>query len=160
MNYSTYRQSEKKLLSSSISSRSARNMANFGPLTAETCWRVWGTPASFSRFRVLDSLPQRRRSTEANQTARCLAVSWAATLYMHFRGFCSVTEFCQRENSLCAQVLRYPILAALLHGTPAAVISQTLWRGTNNGITDLPQTAPPLFGWAAITLGVGPHSSL
>ena len=23
-------------------------MANFDPLTAETCWRVWGTPANFS----------------------------------------------------------------------------------------------------------------
>ena len=28
---------------------------NVGPLTAEINWRVWGTPANFSRFRVLTS---------------------------------------------------------------------------------------------------------
>jgi len=36
---------------------------------------------------------------------------------------------------------------------------QTSWHGTKNGITELSQTAPPIFGWAAITLGIGPHSS-
>ena len=53
----------------------------------------------------------------------------------------------------------FRVLAALLHGTPAAGFSQTLRRGTRNGITELPQTAPLIFGWAAITLGIGPHSS-
>jgi len=38
-------------------------------------------------------------------------------------------------------------------------VSQTLRRGTRNGITELSQRAPPIFGWAAITLGIGPHSS-
>jgi len=28
-------------------------MANFGPLAAEICWQVWGTPANFNGFRVL-----------------------------------------------------------------------------------------------------------
>jgi len=46
------------------------------------------------------------------------------------------------------------------HLTPAAGVSQTLRRGTRNGITELSQTAPPIFGWAAITLGIGPHSIL
>jgi len=63
------------------------------------------------------------------------------------------------QNSLYVQVLRSPILAALLHGTPAAGVSQTLRRGTRNGITELSQTAPPTFGWAAITMDIGPHSS-
>ena len=31
-------------------------MVNFGPLVAEIYWRVWGTPANFSRFRVLAEL--------------------------------------------------------------------------------------------------------
>jgi len=33
-------------------------MVNFGPLTAEICWRVfnWGTPANFNGFRVLAAL--------------------------------------------------------------------------------------------------------
>jgi len=47
-----YQQSEKKLLSSNISSTCPYNMVNFGPLAAEICWRVWGTPANFNGFRV------------------------------------------------------------------------------------------------------------
>jgi len=78
-----------------------------------------------------------------------------------FGGSCPLTEFCQVQNSLCVQVLRSPILAALLHalhGTPAAGLSQTLRRGTRNGITELSQRVPPVFGWAAITMAIGPHS--
>jgi len=32
------------------------NMVNFGPLMAEICCRVWGTPANFNGFRVLAAL--------------------------------------------------------------------------------------------------------
>jgi len=73
-----------------------------GPLAAEICWRVWGTPANFNGFHVL---------------------------------------------------------TALLHGTVVAGVSQTLRRDTRNGITELSQRAPPIFGRAAIMLGIGPHSS-
>jgi len=38
-----YRQSEKNLLKSNTSSTCPHNMVNFSPLTAEICWRVWGT---------------------------------------------------------------------------------------------------------------------
>jgi len=31
-------------------------MVNLGLLTAEICWRVWGTPANFNGFRVLAAL--------------------------------------------------------------------------------------------------------
>jgi len=43
----------KNLLSSNVSPTCPHNMVNFGPLAAEICWRVWGTPANFNRFRVL-----------------------------------------------------------------------------------------------------------
>ena len=43
-------------------------MVNFGPLAAEIGSLVRGTPANFNRFRVLPSLLQRRRLTEAKQT--------------------------------------------------------------------------------------------
>ena len=46
----------KKLLNSNTSSTCSVNMVNFGPLAAEICWRVWGTPANFNRFRVLAAL--------------------------------------------------------------------------------------------------------
>jgi len=37
--------------------------------------------------------------------------------------------------------------------------SAKLWHGTRNGITELTQRAPPIFGWAAITLGIWLHSN-
>jgi len=80
------------------------------------------------------------------------------TIYF-FRGLLPVTEFCLVQNSLYVQVVR-STLEALLHGIPAAGVSQTLWHGTRNGITELSQRAPPIFGRAAITLGIGPHFSL
>ena len=68
-------------------------MVNFGPLTAEICWRVWATPANFNGFRVLE---------------------------------------------------------ALLHGT--LVVASAKLCGVE-------QRAPAIFGRAAITMGIGPHSS-
>jgi len=47
---------KKNLLNSNISPTRPYNTVNFGPLTAEICWRVWGTPANFSGFRVLAAL--------------------------------------------------------------------------------------------------------
>ena len=46
----------KNLLNNDSSSTRPRNIVNFGLLTAETCWRVWGTPANFNGFRVLAAL--------------------------------------------------------------------------------------------------------
>jgi len=51
-----YRQSEKKLLSSNISSTCPHNMVNFGPLAAEIVSLVWGTPVNFNGFGVLAAL--------------------------------------------------------------------------------------------------------
>ena len=47
----------------------------------------------------------------------------------------------------------FGVLAALLHGTLVVGISQTL---RDCGVE---QRAPPIFGRAAITLGIGPRSS-
>jgi len=46
----------KKLLNNNISSTCPHNMVNCGPLAAEICWRVLGTPANFNGFRVLAAL--------------------------------------------------------------------------------------------------------
>jgi len=51
-----YRQSEKNLLSSNISSTCPHNMVNFGPLAAEIVSLVWGTPPNFNGFGVLAAL--------------------------------------------------------------------------------------------------------
>jgi len=136
-------------------------MANFSRLAADISSEVWGTPGNFNGFRVLALLLQRRRSMEVNKTLQDVWSSPALVHYMYiFGGSCPLTEFCQLQNSFCIQVLRSPILAALLHGTRAVAVSQTLWRGTRNGITELSQRAPPIFGWATIKSGIGPHSSL
>ena len=45
-----------KLLNCNIAPTCSYNMVNIGPLTAEICWRVWGTPANFNWFRVLAAL--------------------------------------------------------------------------------------------------------
>jgi len=83
-----YRQSEKKLLNSNISSTCPHNMTNFGPLTAGIGSVVWGTPANFKGFRVLPSLLQRRHSPEANQTLHDVWPYPALVhyIYIHFRG--------------------------------------------------------------------------
>jgi len=147
-----------------MSSTCSQNMVNFGPLTAETCWRVWGIPTQqistgfASWLRYCTDVAQRRSTTLCRMFDRLLG--WY--VQRPFWGSCPLTEFCQLQNSLCVQVLRSPIgplLAALLHGTRAAAVSQTLWHGTRNGIAELSQRAPTIFGWAATTLGIGPHSS-
>jgi len=144
-----------------MSSTRPHNMANFGPLMAEMCWRVWGVPANFNGFRVLPSLLQRRCSSEANQTLHDVWPSPGLLHYIYiFGGSCPLTELCPVQNSLYMQFLRSRILAVLLHGTPAVGVSQTLWCGTRNGITELSQRPPPIFSRVAITLGIGPHSSL
>jgi len=53
----------KKLLNSDVSPTCPHNMMNFGPLAAEICWRVWGTPANFNRFRVLAFVTARHSSS-------------------------------------------------------------------------------------------------
>jgi len=65
-----YRQSEKNLLSSNISSTCPHNMVNFGLLTAEVCWQVWGTPATFNGFRVLAALLHGTLVVGVSQTLR------------------------------------------------------------------------------------------
>jgi len=147
----------KQLLNSNVSSTCPYNMANCSPLMAEIGLGVWG---KFQWVLHLGFITAATSFTGSQPNfAQCLAVSWAHTLCIHFWGYCPLTEFCQVQNSLYIKVLHFPILAALLHGTPAMGISQTLRHGTRNGIMELLQRVPPIFGWAAITFGIGPHSS-
>jgi len=47
-----------------------QNMVNFGPITAENCWRVWGTPANFNGFRILAALLHSTPAVGVSQTLR------------------------------------------------------------------------------------------
>ena len=60
---------EKNLLNSNVSPTCSHNMLNFGPLTAEICWRVWDTPANFNRFRDLAVLLHGTLVVGVSQTA-------------------------------------------------------------------------------------------
>jgi len=93
--------------------------------------------------------------------ARCLAVSCAATLYIHFRRLLppEIDRILPGAKFALRPSLAFSYIGSVLHGTPAAGVSQTLGRGTRNGITELSQRTPPIFGGTSITLGIGPHSS-
>jgi len=58
------------LSNSNISSTCPYNMVNFGPLTGEICWRVWGTPANFSWFRILAASLHGTLALDVSQTLR------------------------------------------------------------------------------------------
>ena len=71
----------------------------------------------------------------------------------NFNGFRVLAALPQRRHFMSTSCV------LLLHGSPAAGINQTSRRGTRNGIKELPQRAPPIFGRATMTLGIAPHSS-
>ena len=75
---------KQKLLNSNIFFTCSYNMVNFGPLTAEIHWRVWGTQANFDRFHILASLLHQCRSTEVNKTLQdvWLLLGWYTTLWV------------------------------------------------------------------------------
>ena len=56
-----------KLLNVDTSSTCLHYMVNFGLLTAEMCWRVWGTPANFNGFCVLAALLHGMHSSSGRQ---------------------------------------------------------------------------------------------
>jgi len=96
-----YRQSEKNLLDSTISSTCPHNIANFGPLIAEIGSGVLSTPANFSGFRFLASLLQWCRLPEANQTLHNVWRSPGPVHYIYiFGGSCPLMEFCPVQNWL------------------------------------------------------------
>ena len=106
-NESTYRQSDKNLISSNVSSTS-HNMVNFGPLAAEIGSVVWGTPANFNRFRVLASLLQRHRSPEADQTLNDV---WPSPALVHdiyiLGGSCPWRNFARCKSYVLLYWQRY-----------------------------------------------------
>ena len=68
------------------------NVVNLGPLAAEIGSLVWDTPGNFNGFRILASLLQLRRSTEANQTLHDVWPSPGLVHYIYiFGGSCPVS---------------------------------------------------------------------
>jgi len=88
-------------------------MVNFGPLAAEIGLPArLGHPCKFQQVSFVGFVTAAMSLTRGRPNfARCLAVSWAGTLCIHFWSSCPLREFCQVQNSLCLQVLSCPILA-------------------------------------------------
>jgi len=125
-----------------------------GPLAAEIVLLVWGTPANFNGFCILASLLQRHCSTEAKQTlqiARCLAVSRAATVYIHF------WRQLPRNGILpgAKVILRPPSLALSYWQRYCMALEQWAWAK----LCGVEHWARPVFGRATITMRISPHSS-
>jgi len=121
-----------------------------------------GNPSKFQRvshlrFIYCTDIAQRRSTILCTVFGRLLCYS---TLYTHFGGSWPLTGFFQVQNSLCVQVLALSYIGSITAWHRAVGVSQTLRRGTRNAIKELSQRAPPIFGRSAITLGIGPHSSL
>jgi len=138
--------------------------SQYGKLPPITGWDCFTSLVDLSKFQRVSRLAFVTAATSLTRGQPNFARFWPSPGLVHdiyiFGGSCPLTEFFLVQNSLYVEVLHSLILAALLQGTPASAVSQTFWRGTRNGITEPSQRAPPMFGWAAITLGIGPHSSL
>jgi len=76
-----YQQSEKNLLDTDTSSTCPHNMVNFGLLTAEIRWRVWGTPANFNGFPVLASCSVTARHSSSERQPNFVALNRGRHVY-------------------------------------------------------------------------------
>jgi len=147
-----YRQSEKNLFSSNISSTSPHRMVNLGLLAAEIVMLVWGIPANFNGLCVLASLLQRRRSTQANQTLHNVSPLPVLVDYVYiFR------RLLLRNGILPGAkfTLRPPSLALSYSQRYCTAVEQ--WPRAK--LCGVEHRAPPIFCRATIRLGIGPHSS-
>jgi len=151
---------KKNLLNSNISSRRSHNMVNFRPLTAEIGLPVWAFQQILTDFtswlHYCSNIAHRRPNKLC--TMFCRLLHWH-TIYI-FGGSCPLTEFFLLQSSLYfGPSLAFSYIGSVTARHSSSGVSQTLQRGTRNGITELSWRAPPIFGWAAVTLGIGPHSS-
>jgi len=139
------------MLNNSISCTRSHNMVNFDLLEAEIGLPVWGTPGNFNLYRVLASLLQRRRSTEVNQTLHDVWPSRVLVQYIYTLGggLLAPNEILPRAKFTLPEVLRYRI--ASITAQDSSSVRQPNFAAFSRG--------RHLFGGAASTLGIGPHSS-
>ena len=111
------------------------NMVNFGLLTPEICWRVWGTPANFNWIRVLATLLHGTLVVSVSQTLRRWtegatyirqgghhAGHWP-TFYFYIVSLCNIYMFimaalCNRAGHYIF-ALWFRLLSFYLYGQPA-----------------------------------------
>jgi len=99
----------------------------YGELRPTNGWdrfgnREYGAPQQIptgfaSWLRYCSNVAYRRPTKLCTMFGRLLG--WYI-IYTFFGAVAPLMEFCRVQSSLCVQILHSPILAALLHGTPAA----------------------------------------
>ena len=139
------------MVSSNIFSTCSHNIVNFGPLAAEIGPVVWGTPANFNGFRILAALLQRCRSTEANQTLHGV---WPSPGLVHDI-YISGVRAPLRNFARCKIHFAFKFCALVFWQRYCVALQQQ----ASAKFCGVEHRAPPIFGRATITLGIGPHSS-
>ena len=111
-----------KIVNSNISSRCSHNMANFGPLTAEIKLAGLGHPSKFQRASRLGFVTAATSLTRGQPNfAGCLAVFWAGTLYVHFRGLLSSDGIFPRAKFTLCPATHHRTLSGYILGTKACI---------------------------------------
>jgi len=158
-NWCIHRQSEKSVKQQYLPYMSSQ----YGEVQPTNGWDRFtslGHPIKFQRVSRLGfvTAPMSLSGGQPN-FARCLAVSWAGTLYIHFGGFlppCGIlpaAKFTLRPRLPFSYIGSVTARCSSSGRQPNFVAWYKEWNyGTfAEGV--------PIFGWAAITLGIGPHSN-
>jgi len=130
------------------------------PTNGRDRWQVWGTPSKFQRVSHLCFVTA---PMSLNQTLHDIWPSPGLVQHIYiFRGLFPPNGILPGAKFTLLPSLASPVLTALLHSTRTVDVSQTLWRGTRKGITEISLLicANYIFRSAAITLGISPHSSI
>jgi len=109
-------------------------MVNFGPLAAEVCWWVWGTPANFNDFRVLAALLHGTLVVGVSQTLRrwtegATYIRQGRRHVGHWSTFYTVSQKSSHLLVVCNFVKSYPIFKIF---TPLESVWNSLQNSYNN----------------------------
>jgi len=128
----------------------------YGELRPTNGWDLLaslGHPTIFNGFRVLASLLQRRRSTEANQTLHDVWPSPELVHHVYIFGDSLPSDgILSRAKLTLRACLAFSYIGSVAarHSSSGPQPNFAAWYTEWNYRT---------FGWAAITLGIGPHSN-
>jgi len=142
---------KKNLLNSNISPMSSQ----YGELRPTSGWDRFGCLGHPSKFQRVLGLGFVNAAMSLNGSqpnfAGCLVISWAGILYIHFRRFLPRRRFVRCKIHF---VSKSCILLYWQHQCTA------LQQQASAKLCGVEKRVPPIFSRAAITLGVGPHSSV
>jgi len=149
-NKGTYRQSAKKLVKQQCISQMSSQYGEHRPTSRWDPLASFGHPCKFQRFSRLDSVTAATSLIGGQPNfARCLAVTWAGRLCIHFRRLLPRNGILPRAKF----TLRPPSLALSYWQRYCTALEQ--WA--RDKLCGVEHRAPPI--WATIKLGNGPHST-